>query len=225
MTVTAITYWRTNAEMILDLVKLGYLKSSDKVLDPTFGEGKWWTLWRPDDLTARDRKLDNKFDFRDTEFDDNSFDAITFDPPYVCAGGRKTSTLGIAPDGESSDFHWRYGMHTAPTTPQGVQQQINDGLIECDRLVKPGGYVLVKCTNYIISGKYWPGVFKTIHFAFQVGYELVDELYHLSSPRPQPKNRTRKDGTPVRQQHSRNNYSTLLVLKKPKKKKAVPGQY
>ena len=107
-------------------------------------------------------------------------------------------------------MHAAYGMDGAPLTPQGVQDDINAGLDECYRVVKKGGIVLVKCQNYVTSGKLWPGTFLTWEFAGNcVGFQLVDHLTHVSGPRPQP------EGRP--QQHARRNSSDLLVLRRPKR--------
>lgn len=45
MSITAATKWPTNAEMIVDIVELGYIRPNDSVIDLTFGGGKWWTLY------------------------------------------------------------------------------------------------------------------------------------------------------------------------------------
>ena len=134
-------------------------------------------------------------------YDDERFDAVAFDPPYVCVGGRETTTI--------QGMHDAYGMGDAPTTPQGVQDDINAGLVECFRVVKKGGIVLVKVQSYITSGKLWPGTFLTWEFASNhCGFQLVDHLTHVSGPRPQPDRP---------QKHARRNNSDLLVLRRPKR--------
>ena len=45
--VYACTAWPTNAAMIADVHRLGYLKDEDHILDPTYGRGRWWRVWRP----------------------------------------------------------------------------------------------------------------------------------------------------------------------------------
>lgn len=203
--------WRTNAAMIADVARLGYLKKSDVVLDPTYGRGKWWTVWRPDNLAETD--LTTGTDFRALPFPRAMFDAAVFDPPYVCTGGRATSTL--------TDFYSRYGLTEAPTSPEALQLMINGGLAELARVVKPATasephYVLVKCANYVSSGKLWLGVHRTTQAALELGYTVQDQLIFVGHARSQPK-RKRKDGQPVRQHHARANWSTLLVLETPRR--------
>jgi hypothetical protein len=195
--VLAATRWATNADLIVDCVRLGYLRDDWHTLDPTFEGGRWWTLWRPDNLTAHNRDEDGT-DFRDLPYPAGTFDAIAYDPPYVSVGGRTTTGL--------PEFHARYGMEDAPSSPAALQALINDGLTEMARLVQPGGVVLVKCQDYVSSGRLWLGTHWTLTHGLSLGLVCIDRLEHVTSPRPQPAGR--------RQVHARRNLSTLFVLRK-----------
>jgi DNA modification methylase len=188
-----------NSELILTCAELGYLEYESTILDPTYGQGNWWKLWQPAGLVG---DVAEYSDFKNMGHPDEAFDAVAFDPPYVSVGGRKTSTL--------PEFQRAYGMDTAPLTPAKVQRDINLGLEECFRVVKKGGVVLVKCQNYVSSGKLWKGVYYTERHAIAIGFNVVDELIHLSGGRPQPAGHGE-------QQHARNNYSVMLVLRRPKR--------
>jgi len=138
---------------------------------------------------------------------DEKFDAVAFDPPYVSGGG--IATTGISSMHQAYDMNHPVEGSRTSMSSQDCQAQINDGLAECFRVVKKGGIVLVKCQNYVNSGKLWPGLFLTRNHAVDVlGFELVDHLIHLSGPRPQPLGRGP-------QKHARRNQSDLLVLKRP----------
>lgn len=200
--VLAATPWPTNADMILDVVRLGYLRDTDFLLDPTYGRGRWWTKWRQPDV-IHDITIDG-VDFRHLPEADGTFDAVAYDPPYVAMGGRWTTGM--------TDFFDRYGLVNAPKGPGELQAMCHGGLKECRRVVRRNGIVLVKCQDYVTSGKLWPGTYFMLSAAFVHGFELVDRLEHIGRPRPQPA-RTRKDGKPVVQQHARRNLSTLLVLR------------
>lgn len=196
--VMAATAWPSNADMIVDMVRLGYLTADDLVLDPTYGSGRWWKKWSPRMLVHHNNTEDGS-DFRDTGYPDNHFDAVAYDPPYVCIGGRKTSGIKSMYDG--------YGLTDAPRTPDALQDLINCGLSEMKRVVKPKGIILVKCQDYVSSGKLYPGTFNTHYFARLLGLELVDRFEHIGNPRPQPPGR--------RQVHARRNLSTLFIFRKP----------
>jgi hypothetical protein len=194
--VVAAHSWASNADLIADVHRLGYLRDDDHVLDPTFGRGLWWKKWQPEKLTVHDLALDG-VDFRALPYPDGMFDAVAFDPPYVSVGGRATTGL--------PDFHARYGLTGAPRTPAELQQLINAGLTEIQRVVKPGGVLLVKCQDYVSSGRLWVGTHWTLAHALTLGMEPVDRLEHIGRARPQPSGR--------RQVHARRNLSTLFVLR------------
>lgn len=195
--VLAAHTWPTNADLIADVARIGYLKEDDHVLDPTYGRGLWWSKWRPAELVTHDLQLDG-VDFRHLPHEDGSFDAVAYDPPYVCVGGRKTTGL--------ADMHNRYGLTDAPTSPAELQALINAGLYEAHRVVRPRGVVLLKCQDYVSSGRLWLGTHYTIVEALNLGFDVWDRFEHVSGVRPQPPGR--------RQVHARRNLSTLFVLKK-----------
>ena len=215
--VLAASSWASNAELIADVARLGYLRHDDHVLDPTFERGTWWKVWRPGQLTTCHRAVDGT-DFRALPFPGGFFDAVAFDPPYVCPGGRSTSTV--------KEMHARYGMaeggHADPMfrTPAELQEIIDAGLTEMARVVRPartkheGGIILVKCQNYIWSGELWEGAERTRDHARAIGLVTVDRLEMIGRPGPQPT--TNRDGSPRRQVHARRNLSTLWVFRRPK---------
>jgi hypothetical protein len=212
--ILAATYFKTNAEIIQACVTLGFLNRDMKVLDPTYGNGLWWTLWKPRRLVKHDLTLDG-VDFRNQPHRDNSFDAAAYDPPYVSVGGRETSRIKA--------MYEAYGLLGAPVSPRLLQILINDGLKEMWRLVKPQGYVLVKCQDYVSSGKLHSGTFHTEFVARDLGFEIVEKFIHVKkSGGPQPGNRTRKSESGERvaskQQHARHNASVLIVCRVPKNK-------
>src|SRR4051812_37758885 len=100
--ILAADTWASNALLIEAVHKLGYLRVTDHVLDPTYEKGTWWKTWRPPLLTPHPRAVDGT-DFRSLPHQDAAFDAIAFDPPYVCPGGRSTSNI--------KEMHDRYGMN------------------------------------------------------------------------------------------------------------------
>lgn len=201
--------WPTNADLVVDLVRLGYILDTDSVLDPTFGRGKWWTKFRPVNLTTHDRYTLDGVDFRALPHDADSFDVVAFDPPYVCPGGIRSST--------TKDLHDRFGMASGAKekeadrdfrTPAELQDLIDAGLAECFRVVRPRGLVLVKCMDYVTSGKLWIGTHRTLCAALALGFECVDRFEHVGGTGPQSQ---------TRQVHARRNLSTLFVLKKPRR--------
>lgn len=206
----AATQWPSNAHLIEDCHRLGYLRDDWLTLDPTYGKGTWWRRYRPTRLLCHDQALDGT-DFRSLYYRDEAFDAIAFDPPYVSKGGKETSGI------KGMDALYGIGENTDKTTPAEIQKLMDDGLTEMYRMLKPGGICLYKGKNYISSGSYWPGIFKMKAHADKLGFELIDMAIMVTGPPPEPETRAGKPAGP--QKHFRNNYSVLLVLQKPKRKK------
>lgn len=198
MTVTSV-FRGTNAELIAEVAKL-WIAPDDRVMDVTYGKGKWWTVGVPMmSFVAHDLRLDN-VDFRQLPEPDGTKDIIAFDPPYVAKGGRATSGIPEMDD--------RYGMRDAPRTPDEMMKVNSEGLLECARVLAPGGRLLVKSADYISSGEF-VNAHWWVHLDGQVaGLELVDEFVHVTGPGPQPKGRC--------QVHSRRAHSFLDVFRKGK---------
>jgi hypothetical protein len=194
VTVLAIQKWASNAELIAACAELGYLRDNWPTLDPTYGHGTFWKLWRPQNLTACD--LDptkspegRSIDFTALPWDDGYFAAVVFDPPYKLNG---------TPD-ESIDK--RYGVHQS-TRWQDRMALIERGVYECARVLDYG-YLLVKCQDQVVSGrKVWQTDAVTAAAASS-GLTKVDR-FDLLSYRPQPEGR--------RQVHAHSCSSQLLVF-------------
>ncbi len=228
--------WNTNANLIADCARLGYLDPHGLTLDPTFGRGVFWKKFRPDRLIHHDL-LQDRVDFRDLPYTDRFFQDSVFDPPYVAKGGRDSS--GIL------EFDARYGLINAARSPQELFFHNAIGLTEVVRVTRRN--VLIKVSNYVSSGDFYPGVYEMERFAIdKLGCRPLDQFVMYKNPRMQP-TRTRKckacsgEGggyiaaygqkswewedcdrcqatgrIKSEQQHARNNYSVLLVMEVPK---------
>lgn len=199
MTVLAATAWPTNAELIRDVAELGYLRVDVPTLDPTWGFGTWWKLWRPHQLTASDLDASlsptgTSVDFTDLPHGDDTFGAVAFDPPYKL-------------NGTSSTTDDRYGVGGKYVSERGRRRLILDGLDECARVLSPKGYLLVKVMDQVSGGKVRWQTDVVTHHAETLGLTKVD-AFLFPSYRPQPDGRS--------QAHARRNYSTLLVFRGPR---------
>lgn len=199
MAVLAADHWPTNAELIRAVRDLHFPQHDLNVLDATYGNGIWWKQLDPVAWGWTTTANQNTWDFRDLPLAARFFDVVFFDPPYVAKGGRATSGIREMDD--------RYGQFDCPATPQELQTLIDQGLSEMRRVVKKNGLILVKCQNYVSSGRLWTGAMRTYNTAcIELGMECVDIFQHVSGAGPQPGGR--------RQVHARNNYSTLYVFRK-----------
>lgn len=97
--------WPTNADLIADVAKLGYLDGP--VLDTTYGEGTFWKMWRPNDLTACDidpakSPIGYSVDFTSLPFKAGMFRAVRVRPSVQVerhAGSRGRRSVRRRPKG------------------------------------------------------------------------------------------------------------------------------
>jgi hypothetical protein len=191
--IAATGTWPTNAHLIADVARLGYLQADALTLDATHGEGTWWRLWRPGTLVTMDlvKSAGVRGDFTRPPFRADTFDAVAYDPPYKLNG---------RPTAEVDD---RYGV--------GIYERWQDrmtlivaGVEALADVLRPGGIMLVKCQDQVVSGAVRWQTDVVTNAAAAVGLDKIDRLDRLGS-RPQPAGR--------RQVHARRNTSTLLVFR------------
>lgn len=188
--------WQTNAEAIVGAARLWWNKG-DRVVDVTYGEGKFWTLWRPPDLVCHDLyKLDG-VDFRDMPEQNGTYQISVLDPAYVVPGGLETTSV--------ADLHDRYGMGTTEKNPSDQRRVIRDGIVEQRRVIAEEGLLFYKVMNYVSSGIRHHCVRWAYDDLDDLGFNVVDEFYVLNNGGPQSQDT---------QIHARNNISTLIVARK-----------
>jgi hypothetical protein len=195
-TVESVVASRYNGPLIAAAAAL-WIADDDDVLDVTYGRGNFWTDYRPEHLRWHDLALDG-VDFRHLPEPDRSVDVVVFDPPYISQGGRDTST--------ADDFTDRYGLRDCPRTVSELQQLIDDGIAEAERVLRRDGRLLVKCMDYVSSGRFVKGRHRIVATAEALRLRQVDEYVHYSGTGPQPEH--------DRQVHSRRAHSFLCVFRK-----------
>lgn len=167
----------TNADLMAAVAPL-YLTGS--VLDVTYGNGDtaggWWRRFTPEPFTFHDLDLDG-VDFRCLPHIDGEFSAVCFDPPYVPAGGGPTNP---AADG----FRTRFGLEWGEgyRSSDALDALIAGGLAECCRV--SSDFVLVKCMEFVSSGRFRDMPTRIINWAAELGMGLHDRIVHHTGPGP-----------------------------------------
>lgn len=192
----AIGAWSSNAELIADCARLGYLRREWRTLDPTYGHGTFWKVFRPDELVAHDidptkSPTGQSVDATALPYADRSFPSVVIDGPYKLNG---TPT---------SEIDARYG--TDQSTRWQDRMDLLGRMLGEGARVLGDGFLLFKCQDQVCSGKVRWQTFGFTRHAEGLGLGLVDRLDFLSY-RPQPHG--------VRQVTARRNASTLLVFKR-----------
>jgi hypothetical protein len=193
----------SNADLIATIAPL-YL--TGEVCDLTYGLGRWWDRYRPAGLVCHDLDPDkgDGVDFTALPEPDDSYDAVTFDPPYVPAGGYLTSTRRL-------DYRDRFGLI------QRSQAELVDlwraGLTEAARVSRR--WVLVKCGDYVSGTALVLGHRVMLDLADELGLICWDLIVHWSGSGPGGHNIV--DVLRARRQHS-----YLLVLRHRGPRSGVP---
>ena len=194
---TDVSYYHTgsNADLIVKVAELGYITADDEVLDVTYGQGTWWKKWGPLALEGNDwdptSPAIHHYDFTKLPVEwRDTFDVVAYDPPYKLNG-----------TGGPADA--RYGCDDKIIVEDRLAL-VYRGLRECTRVVKPGGYLLVKCQDQVAGGRVRWMTHNIIDQAASRGCPLV-ERFDMPPARPQPAGR--------RQLHARRG-STLLIFRR-----------
>lgn len=166
----------TNAQAVLDLHELGWLRDDDATLDLTVGpKAGFWTLWRPTLLHTNDLdpsvKADTHYDVRSPGFMPKSYDVIVWDPDY---GYRGTSAL-------ESDAN--YGLAGPYRTPDDVDELLIHGTRQA--LAGARRLVLVKCQDSNVASAFRDQSGFVTEGARKVGASVVGKLY-VNAYRAQP---------------------------------------
>lgn len=200
--VLAIQKFPNNGHLIAECARLGYLKQNWLTLDPTYGKGTFWKVWRPRELVACDldiRKspMGMSMDFTDLPWPDRYFDASVYDGPY--------KFNGTPSDTGGSDE--RFGVHEKVRW-QDRMDLLVEGAIEVARVTD--FFLLVKCQDQVVSGKIrWQT--RTIEEALEAeGFGLKDRFEYLSR-RVQPE---KVNGKKRKQKNAHRCSSQMLVFKR-----------
>lgn len=182
MDVLAAYAWTTNAAMIADVARLGYLDG--QVLDATYGDGNFWTDWKPETLITNDlhKPADLKEDYRAFSFDDSTVDAVVFDPPYRLSGRR-----------DQGQFDQAYGLCEYRGNDE-ITADLCAGAVECFRVARK--FLLIKCMDQVNGGRVrWQTDFLT-EAIVRKGGRKVDRFDFLKPPRPQAERTSPTDRAP-----------------------------
>ncbi len=204
----------TNGQLIATANKLYPLKGHG--IDMTYGDkGGFWSVLTPTVLAwsggifeRTDLTMDilsSWEDYRSVLVEGRTYDWVTFDPPYMVPGGRKTST--------TPGMNSRYGIHHTEKTPAlQWERQILPGISEANRVLKKNGMLWLKLMDYVSSGKVHWYTKLALPALEERGFRLIDEFILDRGTGPQPK--TNLNGTPRRQVHARNAHSVLMIARK-----------
>ena len=122
---------------------MGLLPAAGGFLDVTYGNGSFWSTFRPGKLTTNDlyKPADHSWDYREP-LPTDSFDVVVFDPDYMLMG--TPGTFRMEDD---------YGLDKAKS-PSERMRDIELGLLHSADVTCGKGILLVKCQDQISLSKF-----------------------------------------------------------------------
>lgn len=181
-----------------------YARPGDAIADPTFGNGVFWKLVDRGQYTVYATDLKGGVDLRALPNADGSLDMVVHDPPY-----RYTPAKNVRH--EDTPGHGRvdglYGLQAAKlVNTQAVLELYVAGMKEARRVLKVGGFLVVKCQDTVQDGKQIWVHCLLVQAAEALGFACRDMLIVC----PPSVTKTRWD----RQRHLRKAHSYFLVFRK-----------
>lgn len=192
----------TNAEVFPSILEL-YVAPGSKVADVTYGRGVFWKNIPPNSYNVKASDIKQGIDARHLPYQNESFDSVVFDPPYMHTPG------GTAHD-QHQNFEQYYGNNGKNTTKFKYHEAVLDlyfrAAAEAWRVLRIGGIYIVKCQDEVCACRQ-----RLTHV--EIINELSDkfvteDLFVLV--------RHNKPGVSriLRQQHARKNHSYFVIFRK-----------
>lgn len=159
----------TDAALLETMLEFYPPRPPKMILDATFNAGRFWK--------GSSRKIigvdiDPRFhptvvaDNRDMPFDDDHFDVVVYDPPHVPNQGKD----------RSKDFNTRFGLviKSLPGGGYNLNHLYQPFALEAFRVLKPGGVLFCKITDYIHDHRYQWAHIEFMQSAVAVGFCACD---------------------------------------------------
>lgn len=181
----------TNADLLPEVFKI-WVEDGWRIADVTFGRGIFWQQIDESKYRTFFTDLLDGTDFRNLPYQDNSFEVVILDPPYMHGGSTVKASI-------NDIYKNQNGSHAS------VVRLYAGGVLEAARVLLRGGILLVKCQDEIESGRQRLSHIEIIQLLTILGFQVVD-LFVLV-----------QNGIPAMrvdyQKSARKNHSYLIVAK------------
>ena len=215
--VVVSAYVGNNAEVFPNVLSL-HVPDGSKVADVTYGKGVFWRKVSTEKYDLHPSDIADGVDCRDLPYQDESFDCIVFDPPYMEGLFRDGNSIK-AGAGSHKTFRDHYSNgHEAPKRGGGkwhaaVVELYEEGGREAHRVLRDRGIFIVKCQDEVSANRQNLTHVEVIAAYAEIGFFCKD-LFVVVRPNKPGMSRL------LKQSHARKNHSYFLVFVKiPKGKK------
>ena len=204
-------YTGTNDEVFPRVLRL-HVEAGARIADVTFGRGVFWKRVDTGRYDFLPTDLATGTDCRALPYEDESLDAVVFDPPYMEGFFRREGTMK-AGAGSHTSFRDRYSSGEEPPEPKGrrwhaaVLDLYVEGGREARRVLRPRGTLIVKCQDEVSANRQNLTHVEIIEEYRRMGFYCKD-LFVLVRPNRPGVSRL------LKQVHARKNHSYFLVFVK-----------
>jgi tRNA G10 N-methylase Trm11 len=210
-------YVSGNAEVFPQILGL-HVPEGAKIADVTYGSG---VFWKYVDLAKYDfhpSDIADGIDCRNLPYENESFDCIVLDPPYM-EGLLRNNKDHKAGGGTHSAFREYYSNgdevnHEGPKWHGAVTDLYYKAGTEAHRVLKEKGVFIVKCQDEVSANRQWLTHVEIINYYEKLGFYIKD-LFVIVRQNKAVIARLKK------QVHARKNHSYFLVFVKIPKGKTL----
>lgn len=207
-----------NAEVFPHILELHVPKGS-RVADITWGQGVFWKKIPPEDYEVVGSDLKTGVDCRKLPYENESFDCVVFDPPYMEGFFRK-SEGHLGGSGTHAAFRKAYSNGEAteeggPKWHAAVLDLYIKGGKESARILRRNGILIVKCQDEVSANRQWLTHVEIVNAYEDLGFYARDLFVVVRSNQP-------GISRLIKQVHARKNHSYFLVFQKAQSAKKTP---
>ncbi len=206
--------------MILDL----FVPTSSKVADVTYGKGVFWKKVNKEDYDLFFSDIKTKglpegcvpgIDSTSLPYEDESFDALVFDPPYMhtpggtAHNGHQNFEQYYANNGNGQSVNREKGKDSTelPKYHEAVLDLYYRSALEAYRVLKKNGIYIVKCQDEVCSNKQ-----RLTHLEITIELQnygfITEDLFVVVRKNKPGVSRMKK------QYHARKNHSYFMIYRK-----------
>lgn len=144
------TICHSNSEGFARILKL-YTRPGQTIIDPTYGNGTFWSGIDTSQYNLIASDIKTGIDLRNLPYDKDSVDMVVCDIPYRYTPEKNKKH-------EDTDGHGKvdalYNLQNSKlTNTQKVLELYYEGMQEAKRVLKSGGFLIVKCQDTVQDGK------------------------------------------------------------------------
>jgi hypothetical protein len=207
-----------NSGVFPDVLKL-HVPVGSTVADLTYGRGVFWKNVDMDDYTLLKSDLKLGMNWSNLPYEEDSLDAVVFDPPYMEGLYRKTKE-SLAGSGTHQSFQDAYS--NGEIRSEKKIRKYHDAVLEAylsvipevKRLLRSSGKFIVKCQDEVSANRQ-----KLTHIELIWAYEkhgfYCKDLFVVVRRNAPVVSRL------IKQEHARKNHSYFLVFERQDHRKAI----